>query len=392
MDQLFILVVLLTCVALAHWLAHKPVGRAIGGAILVILLVALLANLGVIPSASNAPPLYGLLISVGAPVSIFFLLLEVRLSALKRAGLPMLSLFILGALATMSGVWIAGWVTGASDWLGEWFGPLSGMFSATYIGGGANFNALALHYDFVEQGNLFAAATVVDHVVTVVWITTLLIMPRLIHKLMRSDTQQRNESDIDQTGDHNNDHRNDQGQTDERPAMGDLAILLAMAFAAHWGSLELSAWSASLGFTIPSILILTTVALIAAQLPLVHRLKGTQMLGMYGAYLFLGTLGAYCELSALIELGQLGLLLLLFVGLAVLIHGLILFGGGILLRHPPEMVAVASAANVGGSTVVLPLVQSFKRMDLLLPGILVGSLGNGLGTYLGFLMVRLTSG
>lgn len=376
---MFILVVLLSCVALAHWLADKPVGRSIGGAILVILLVALLANLGIIPSASNAPPLYGLLISVGAPVSIFFLLLQVRLSALKQAGLPMLSLFILGALATMSGVGLAGWITGASGWLGEWFGPLSGMFAATYIGGGANFNALALHYDFVEQGNLFVAATVVDHVVTVVWITALLIMPKFIHGLMRSHPQLNNPI---------NDSQSEQ-QNDDRPAMGDLAVLLAMAFAAHWLSLQLSAWSASLGFSVPSILILTTLALIAAQLPMVQRLKGTQMLGMYGAYLFLGTLGAYCELSAMIELGQLGVLLLLFVGLAVLIHGLILFVGGILLRQPPEMVAVASAANIGGSTVVLPLVQTFRRMDLLLPGILVGSLGNGLGTYLGFLMVRL---
>ena len=293
----------------------------------------------------------------------------------------MLSLFVVGALATMSGVWFAGWVTGGSDWLGEWFGPLSGMFTATYIGGGANFNALALHYNFVEQGNLFVAATVVDHVVTVVWITALLIMPRLIHGVMRSHPQLNDPIIASQA--------EQQNHNGDRPAMGDLAILLAMAFAAHWISLQLSAWSALLGFSTPSILILTTLALIAAQLPVVQRLKGTQMLGMYGAYLFLGTLGAYCELSAMIELGQLGLLLLLFVGLAVLIHGLILFAGGVLLRQPPEMVAVASAANIGGSTVVLPLVQTFRRMDLLLPGILAGSLGNGLGTYLGFLVVRL---
>lgn len=383
MNQMFILVVLLVCVALAHWLAHKPVGRAIGGAILVILLVALLANIGVIPSASNAPPLYGQLISVGAPVSIFLLLLEVRLSALKRAGAPMLLLFALGALATMTGVFLAGWLTGSREWLTEWHAPLSGMFTATYTGGGANFNALALHYDFVREGNLFAAATVVDHVVTVAWVTLLLIMPRIMRRWLPLYG-----ASVDQPAATPDDHG---GNTEERPGMGDLATLLAMAFGAHWASLELSLWSASLGLAVPSILILTTLALIAAQLPAVQRLSGTQVLGMYGAYLFLGTLGAYCELSALVELGRVGLLLLLFVGLTVLIHGVMLFGLGRLFRQSPDMVAIASAANVGGSTIVLPLAQSFKRMDLLLPGILAGSLGNGLGTYLGFLMVRLSS-
>ncbi len=381
MDQLFILIVLLSCVAAAHWLAQKPVGRSIGGAILVILLVALLANVGIIPSASNAPPLYTQLISIGAPVSIFFLLLGVRLTALRQAGAPMLVLFALGAVATMSGVFIAGWVTDAGTWLNEWVGPVSGMFTATYIGGGANFNALALHYDFVREGNLFAAATVVDHVVTVLWVTALLIIPKLIRTFTKNTVQAVSGLTEDQA--------TASVEADSRPSMGDLAALLAMAFAAHWVSLELSEWFAGSGLAVPSIIILTSLALIAAQLPLVQRLDGTQILGTYGAYLFLGTLGAYCELSALIELGRLGVLLLLFVGLTVLIHGLILFSGGLLFRQDPEMTAIASAANIGGATIVLPLAQSFRRMDLLLPGILVGSLGNGVGTYLGFLMVRL---
>jgi len=380
-DQLFILAVLLACVALAHWLSHKRYGRSLGGAILVILIVALLANLGVIPSASNAPPLYTHLIAVGAPVSIVFLLLNVRLTALKQAGLPMLSLFLLGAIATMLGVFIAGWVTGADQWLGDWFAPLSGMFTATYIGGGANFNALALHYEFVQEGNLFAAATVVDHVVTVLWVAALLIIPKLIRYLLKKD-----QSSIVVLSDK---QVIDQQVAEQAPEMSDIAILLAMAFAMHWVSLATAEWFANIGLAVPSILILTTLALIAAQLPFVHKLKGTQVLGMYGAYLFLGTLGAYCELSALLELGYLGLLLLLFVGLAVLIHGLLLFTGAILFRQAPEMAAIASAANVGGATIVLPLAQSFRRMDWLLPGILAGSLGNALGTYLGFLMVRL---
>jgi hypothetical protein len=40
----------------------------------------------------------------------------------------------------------------------------------------------------------------------------------------------------------------------------------------------------------------------------------------------------------------------------------------------------------------MPTARSLNRMDLLLPGILVGSLGNAIGTYAGFLAVWLLDG
>ena len=49
------------------------------------------------------------------------------------------------------------------------------------------------------------------------------------------------------------------------------------------------------------------------------------------------------------------------------------------------MSAVASQANIGGSTSALALAKSLGRSDLMLPAILVGALGNAVGTYLGFL-------
>lgn len=379
MDPLYIFTLLCLCAAAADGLARTRVGRPIGGAILVILLAAVLANVGVIPTAGQPVPLYGQVLSIGAPVSIFWLLLQVRLTTLRRAGAPMLGLFALGSLGTVVGVVVAGRVTGAAGWLGEWYGPLTGMYVATYVGGGANFNALASHYGFFETGNLFAAATVADHVLTTAWIAALLVIPRLLPARLR--TGRDGEGDVAP--------RAPDARDDLDPRS--LPVLVALGVGAHWLSLQLGAWSASLGLAMPPILILTTLALVAAQVPAVARLRGTQTLGIYGCYLFLAVLGAYCEVAAVLELGRLGLLLLLFVTLAVAIHGLILFGGGLVLRQPPELIAVASATNIGGSTVVLPLVQSLGRRDLLLPGVLVGALGNALGTYLGFLLVRSVS-
>jgi len=42
---------------------------------------------------------------------------------------------------------------------------------------------------------------------------------------------------------------------------------------------------------------------------------------------------------------------------------------------------------VVGSSTAIALAESFNRKELILPAILVGSLGNALGTYLGFLVI-----
>ena len=69
----------------------------------------------------------------------------------------------------------------------------------------------------------------------------------------------------------------------------------------------------------------------------------------------------------------------------VAVHGAVSFGLGALFRIDPDIVAVASQANIGGGTSALALARSLDRPDLTLPAILVGSLGYGIGTYLGFL-------
>ena len=60
--------------------------------------------------------------------------------------------------------------------------------------------------------------------------------------------------------------------------------------------------------------------------------------------------------------------------------------GGIIYRDW-GMISIASQANIGGGASAIALAEAFDRKDLILPAILVGSLGNALGTYLGFLVV-----
>ena len=141
--------------------------------------------------------------------------------------------------------------------------------------------------------------------------------------------------------------------------------------------------------SVPSIITLSTIGLVLAQTSFVSKLKGGHTLGLYLVYLFLAVIGAYCEIGAVVALKEIGLTLLLFTSLAVLLHGILIVGIGGFIFKDWDMVSIASQANVGGGTSAIALAETFHRKELVLPAILVGTLGNALGTYLGFMVVSI---
>ena len=76
--------------------------------------------------------------------------------------------------------------------------------------------------------------------------------------------------------------------------------------------------------------------------------------------------------------------LLVFTLVLIIVHGFITFGAARLLKLDVDIAAVASQANIGGAASALALSRSLGRSDLLLPAVLIGSLGIATGTFLGF--------
>lgn len=335
-----------------------------------IILGAIAANLGWIPSASNASPVYDAIFKYVAPASIFYLLLGVNLKELKKAGLPMLIAFVLGSLSTMFGVLVAIQLINGEQVFGDNYAAIAGMMTGTYTGGSANFNAVALHYDVVREGAVYTGIVVADNIVTAVWMLVTLALPAFMMKL-RPHPELTTEGGKDVV------------KFTEREHVGPLRLgaMLFMGLAAILLS-DLLAEPTG----IPSILILTTLALLLAQWRVVQALPGAKVLGMFAIYLFLVVVGAFCEITALVEVGEYAFDILIFTAAIVVVHGIFLLLAGLLMKTDWAIIAIASQANIGGAGSALALAKSFKRNDLLLPSILAGSLGTGLGTYLGFLV------
>jgi uncharacterized membrane protein len=292
----------------------------------------------------------------------------------------MLTSFMLGAAGTTLGAFAAAWLTNLRALLGVKAGPLSGMFAATYVGGSTNFNAIALHFDLVKDGVVFAGATAVDATIGTSFILVILSMPRVLYRLGLAVPRARSAHSIATA----------EALTDAPGvSTGELSLTLSLAL----GALVVSGWvdaaSLELGLQIPAILVLTSVALIVAQLPWSRRLVSARPLGQFAVLLFLGVIGVHCELSTVQKLGELAPALILFVIIVLGVHTLVLVGGGLLLGLEPEVISLGSNANVMGATTAPAVAVSVGRHDLVLPGVLAGALGNALGTYLGFVVASL---
>ena len=371
-NPIYVLSVLCLMVILAVYAGKTKFGSKFGAALLVIVFTAIIANLGLIPSASNSIPLYDGIFTYLAPLSIFYLLLGVNLNSIKKAGAPMIILFVLGSLATAVGVFAAWHLVSPQEVLGDDARVIAGMLAGTYTGGSANFNAVALEYKMQENGILFAGTIAVDNVITTLWIIATLAIPAFMQRFLKGRKVSQNTLEAPIAEEEHFDFRS-------------LIWLAFIGILAYF----ISELVSDIFPKIPSIVTLSTLGVILAQFRFVNHLKGSHFLGLYLVYIFLAVIGAYCEISSVVELKSIGITLLLFASISVLIHGLLILLLGSLFFRDWEMIAIASQANVGGGTTAMALAETFHRNELILPAVLVGSLGTALGTYIGFFMVSI---
>ena len=185
MDPRLILAVLALNIALSEYLATRTCLRHVGTALLVIVITAVTANLGLLPTYSSEITLYSGIFDLVAPLGICLLLLQVSLREVLTAGRAMLTMFLIGALGTVLGVIVGMTAVGGTDAFGSQTPALGGMFVGTYIGGSINFNAIALEYDLRSTPELFAGANAVDALMTAVWMAACIILPRGLRRFWR---------------------------------------------------------------------------------------------------------------------------------------------------------------------------------------------------------------
>ncbi len=362
-DPFGIFLALAATVFLAVWLEKRyRFFRAMSAGLMCLVFGMILSNSGLLPGDAEA---YYQLGNIWVNAAIVLVLLNVDLRSLLAAGKPMLGAFGIGAAGTMLGTAIATFLLAGAIGPETW--KLTGQFTGTYIGGGANFYALASA--FGTDPNIMSGAVAADVIVTACWLATCLIIPALLYggkglsPVRKGDAPMTLEQRLKESG--------------ESLRMMDFFGLAAITLGAMMAAPLLSAAVPA----VPAVLWLTTIALVLGHTPAVRRLRGAPVLGNSLLYLFLAGNGAQSLVSEMLAYGP---SLFLYALITVGVHGLVIFGIGRLLRFDAGTLVVASQANIGGAASAVAIATARGYGDKLLPGIVVALGGYAFGNYLGF--------
>ena len=102
-------------------------------------------------------------------------------------------------------------------------------------------------------------------------------------------------------------------------------------------------------------------------------------------FIFLASVGATADIWQLVAIGP---VLFIFASIIIIVHLVILFGIGKILKLDLAELAMASAVCIGGPSSAAALASAKGWRDLLIPGVLAGSFGYAIGSFIGVSVVE----
>ncbi len=362
--------VLIALAAFGFWCERYAWGRRYSGVLLLITAAIVLSNLRLIPTAA---PAYDVAWNYLVPIAIPLLLFQADVRRILREAGPTLVAFLIGGAAVAGGT-LAG--VGLLD-LGAAEPELAGVFSATYIGGSLNFAAVAEATGF-RDSSLLAASVAADNVATNLHFLLIVMLPGIAWVARRFPTGHDQRAGAAPAVAEGGLHRI--GNLDLAGLLGALALAFALAAAGK----ALADWGGRPQF---AILVITFLALaVATGLPrMVARLSGHAQAGSALMFIFLGSIGASADIWTLVETAP---ILFVFAAIIIAVHLGVLFGLGKVLKLDLAELVMASAVCIGGPASAAAIASAKGWRELLIPGVLCGSLGYAIGSFIGVALVE----
>ena len=377
-NNLAVMAALFAIAATAFLLEKTRIGALVTGTVSAIFIAILAANLRIIPSSA---PAYDFVWTYFVPVLIPLFLMKADLKRIFFETTRMAGAFMLATVGTVAGAIVAFSLvhigeyeagTAAADF-GSRQAAAAGAFTATYIGGSVNYGALMSSTGLGEADPSFASAmTAVDNLYSGFFLALLAVMPGWAWLARRF-------APVDHT------------QGDGGGAAGDddapitpMSLTLSIAYAlivVAVGSLiadQLDQVWDDAGrkwrFAIISVIALVPATAFPGTM---GRLRGGYEVGIALSFVFFAMIAAGADVMSLLQQAP---VLMLLIGILLVVHAIVVFGAGSLLRLSlPELITASNAAILGATTApALAAAKGWK--DLVTPGVLVGVLGYAIGT------------
>jgi len=329
---------------------------------MMILAGVILANFNVISASNNV---FSVVNTTGVPIAIVLLLFNANLKKIFKEAGPTLIAFIFGAIGTTLGTIIGVKMLP----LGEFEAELAAVFSATFVGGSANFAGVASAIDFTES-SVLAASIAADNVVGVSFMLLLIAIPsmKFIAKKFSYDPTLNEYDDVNEV------------VKEEKPFSIEQAVLsLGMAFLVVVVSDVLSVM---VGYPPSRLLILTTITVMIATFAheKVGKLTEAFPIGIAIMYLFFGAIGASVNILTMLESGM---LLALFAIIILSVHLVTLLLLCKLFKIGLPEALVGSNACILGPPTAAAMAGGLGWKSLVTPAILCGTFGYAMANFIG---------
>ena len=355
-----ILTICLVIAFISIRLEKTLIGRRVSGAMVAIILAALLSNMKILPSTSPAFEFIWLYL---VPLAIALFLIRADMITILKDGGRTLLAFSFGALGTIVGSLLGPILLDVGPHDTEY----AAIFAATFTGGALNFAAVADAISFRMPTEL-AAAIAVDNVLGLSYLILLGAVAQwaTVQKWLPVGADQ-------------DELKKDDARTPPRTGLGDLVLALAIAA----GACTIGKYIANLFghdnyFILYITFVMVAVATVARRW--LEHLECAELMAMMFMYLFFVMLGTGADVSAMFAST---ISLFLFVALIIATHLLFTLAGARLFQINYREAIIASSACIGGPPIAVAIAVLFGWRNLVTAGVIAGVLGYAVGSFIG---------
>ncbi|QHE60405.1 DUF819 family protein [Rossellomorea vietnamensis] len=360
----------------------------ISGAIVALIGAIILSNTGVIPTAS---PVYDAVWTFIIPLAIPLLLFHVNFKKIWQESGRLLILFLISSIGTVAGVIISFFLL--KDHIPV-LDKIGAMLSASYVGGGVNFAAMAAKFE--APGEMVSSAVVADNLMMAIYFIVLMMIPAMSFFRRRFNAPHVEKVESGRMKEEGKPLAESFWERKDI-SLKDIALSVGTAFLLVMVSFKIAEF---LDGVIPSgdetsfflnllnglfgdqYLMLTTLTFLALALfpKYFESINGSQEIGTFLIYLFFVVIGIPASIPLIVQNAP---LLLVFVFIIVVVNMAVSLTAGKLLKYDLEEILLASNANVGGPTTAAAMAIAKGWKDLIGPILVVGTLGYIIGNYIG---------
>lgn len=364
--------IMLLLVALVFRLEKTNLGQKISGTIMIITAGAILANFKIIPAQNDV---FTSINSIGVPIAIVLLLFNANLKKIFKESGPTMIAFIFGAIGTTIGTLIGV----ALLPLGEFEAELGAIFSATFIGGSANFAGVANAIGF-EDGHVMSVSIAADNVVGVSFMALLIAIPSMqfMVRFFKYDASSNEYAD----GEISEDEKKPFAIERAVAALGIAFLIVTVSGYLSQILVDMIPFLQQIGAGSVRLLLLSliTVAMATYAHDYVIKLTEAFPIGIAIMYLFLGAIGASVDIVTMI---QSGMLYALFAFIILSVHLIVILALSKLFKIGLPEALVGSNACILGPPTAAAMAGAMGWKSLVTPAVLCGTFGYATANFIG---------